>query len=62
MNDSVPWEKARPGQYSLLMTSILAILLSVMNLLREDWSIYLIFILDIFFMPTLYGSGIGFIS
>ena len=60
--NSSPWVKARATQYSLLTTSIFAILLSIFNLFREEWGIYLTFVTEIFFLPCLYGTAIGFIA
>ena len=54
--------KAKASQYSLLTTCLIAILISVFNLFREEWSIYLTLALEIFFLPSLYGTAIGFIG
>ena len=60
--DNNIWIKARAGQYTLLMTSLVSTVLSIVNIFRDEWSIYLSLVLEMFLVGSLYGPAVGFVA
>ena len=60
-NSSV-WIKARAGQYTLLMTSLVSTVFNIVNIFRDEWSIYPSLVVEMIFVGSPYGPAVGFIG